>query len=102
MDSPLEGDGFELPVPREKARYPIGAQLILLWLQPRAYETISVAPIAGALGAEVSGVDLARKLPDATIAEIRQALLTHLVIFYGGTQRFDSRLLQERVERTSN
>jgi len=33
----------------------------------------------------VSGVDLARKLPDATIAEIRQALLTHLVIFYGGT-----------------
>src|ERR1700730_17645697 len=47
-----------------------------------AYETISVAPIAGALGAEVSGVDLARKLPDATIAEIRQALLTHLVIFF--------------------
>ena len=34
-DSALEGDGFELPVPREKARYPIGAQLILLWLQPR-------------------------------------------------------------------
>ena len=25
-----EGDGFELPVPREKSRYPIGAQLILL------------------------------------------------------------------------
>src|SRR5215467_12020208 len=47
-----------------------------------SYETISVAPIAGALGAEVSGVDLARKLPDATIAEIRQALLTHLVIFF--------------------
>ena len=47
-----------------------------------ACETISVAPIAGALGAEVSGVDLARKLPDATIAEIRQALLTHLVIFF--------------------
>jgi hypothetical protein len=30
VDSLLEGDGFELPVPREKARYPIGAQLILL------------------------------------------------------------------------
>jgi hypothetical protein len=29
-DSPLEGDGFELPVPREKSRYPIGARLILL------------------------------------------------------------------------
>ena len=35
VDSLLEGDGFELPVPREKARYPIGAQLILLWLQTR-------------------------------------------------------------------
>ena len=46
-----------------------------------AYETISVAPIAGALGAELGGVDLARELPDATIAEIRHALLTHLVIF---------------------
>ena len=34
-NSTLEGDGFELPVPREKPRYPIGAQLILLWLQPR-------------------------------------------------------------------
>jgi taurine dioxygenase len=46
------------------------------------YETISVAPIAGALGAEVSGADLAQELPDATIAEIRRALLDHLVIFF--------------------
>ena len=34
-NSLLEGDGFELLVPREKPRYPIGARLILLWLQPR-------------------------------------------------------------------
>ena len=59
-----------------------------------ACETISVAPIAGALGAEVSGVDLARKLPNATIAEIRQALLTHLVIFFR-----DQRLTPEKPKR---
>ena len=50
------------------------------------YETIAVKPIAGALGAEVSGVDLARPLPDATICEIRAALLKHLVIFFHDQQ----------------
>ena len=41
-----------------------------------------IRPIAGALGAELRGVDLAAELPDATIAAIRQALLDHLVIFF--------------------
>ena len=41
-----------------------------------------VRPIAGALGAELHGVDLAGDLPDATIGAIRQALLDHLVIFF--------------------
>lgn len=43
---------------------------------------LRVQPIAGALGAEISGVDLEGELSDATIAEIRQALLDHLVIFF--------------------
>jgi taurine dioxygenase len=43
---------------------------------------IRVEPIAGALGAEISGVDLARSLDDATFAAIRQAWLEHLVIFF--------------------
>ena len=47
-----------------------------------AYETISVTPIAGALGAEIGGIDLSQPLPDETIAEIRAALLDHLVIFF--------------------
>ena len=47
----------------------------------RSYRHIEVRPIAGALGAEVSGVDIAQSLPDAVIAEIRQAWLDHLVIF---------------------
>ena len=39
-------------------------------------------PIAGAIGAELHGVDLADDVPDGTIAAIRQALLDHLVIFF--------------------
>ena len=46
------------------------------------YRAIGVAPIAGALGAEIAGVDLSRPLPEEVIAEIRQAWLDHLVIFF--------------------
>ena len=47
----------------------------------RHYRHIAVHPVAGALGAEVRGVDIARPLEDEVIAEIRQAFLDHLVIF---------------------
>jgi taurine dioxygenase len=43
--------------------------------------TLELKPLTPAIGAEVSGVDLAEPLGDETIAEIRQALLDHLVIF---------------------
>ena len=43
---------------------------------------IAVHPIAGALGAEISGVDLSSDLDDGTIAAIRRAWLEHLVIFF--------------------
>jgi len=46
------------------------------------YRHITVTPIATAIGAEIGGVDISRDLDDATIAEIRQALLDHLVIFF--------------------
>ncbi len=46
------------------------------------YMHIEVSPISGALGAEVSGVDLADNLSDDVIAEIRQAWLDNLVIFF--------------------
>jgi taurine dioxygenase len=45
------------------------------------YETITVQPIAGALGAEIGGVDLGT-IDDATVAEIRRAWLDHLVVFF--------------------
>jgi len=47
----------------------------------RSYRHFKVRPIAGALGAEIEGVDAARPLDGAVIAEIRQAFLDHLVIF---------------------
>src|SRR4051812_35083630 len=45
-------------------------------------QPLNIRRVAGALGAEISGVDLARELPDATIAAIRQALVEHQVIFF--------------------
>jgi taurine dioxygenase len=45
------------------------------------FRYIEVAPIAGALGAEVHGVDLGQ-CGDEAIAEVRQALLDHQVICF--------------------
>jgi taurine dioxygenase len=47
----------------------------------RDYRHIEVRPIAGALGAEVRGVDASGPLAADVIAELRQAWLDHLVIF---------------------
>jgi taurine dioxygenase len=47
-----------------------------------AAKTIEVHQIAGALGAEISGVDLARDLDDATVAEIRRIWLDNCVVFF--------------------
>jgi taurine dioxygenase len=47
-------------------------------------QTIAISPVGGAIGAEISGVDLSRYLPDATVAAVRQALLDHLVVFFRG------------------
>jgi taurine dioxygenase len=53
-------------------------------LRNSEYRHIDVSRIAGALGAEVTGVDLAQDLPEAVVGEIRRALLDHLVIFFRG------------------
>jgi taurine dioxygenase len=43
--------------------------------------TVEIRPLTGAIGAEISGVDISKALTAQTVAEIRQALLVHLVIF---------------------
>ncbi|HKY75346.1 MAG TPA: TauD/TfdA family dioxygenase [Acidimicrobiia bacterium] len=47
----------------------------------RSYRHIEVRPLAGALGAEVVGVDMASDLDQEVVQEVRQAFLDHLVIF---------------------
>ena len=46
------------------------------------YRAIKVLPLAGAIGAEISGVDLGTDLVEETLAEIRRAWLSHLVVFF--------------------
>jgi taurine dioxygenase len=47
-----------------------------------ASAALEVRPIAGALGAEIHGVNLAGDVDDETIAAIRRAWLQHCVIFF--------------------
>jgi len=47
-----------------------------------AGEKLEIRPIAGALGAEIHGIDLAGELEAELVAAIRRALLDHLVIFF--------------------
>jgi taurine dioxygenase len=49
---------------------------------PSPSDHIRVNPVAGALGAEVDGVDLGRPLGAETVALLRRALLDHLVLFF--------------------
>ena len=46
------------------------------------YQHISVHPSAGAVGAEIHGIDLQRPVSDAALAEIRRAWLAHGVVFF--------------------
>ena len=59
----------------------------------RLYRHIEVQRIAGALGAEVRGVDVARTLEGEVVAEIRQAFLDHLVIFFRNQKLAPQKLL---------
>ncbi|HUB97462.1 MAG TPA: TauD/TfdA family dioxygenase [Stellaceae bacterium] len=45
---------------------------------------LKVTPLSAACGAEISGVDLSRDLPDATVAAIKAAWVQHLVLVFRG------------------
>lgn len=47
-----------------------------------SYSSFDVAPISGALGAEIFGLDLSAKMDEVAVREIRQALLQYQVIFF--------------------
>ena len=46
------------------------------------YKHFSAQPMVGALGAEISGVQLNGQLPADVLAELHQALLDHKVLFF--------------------
>ena len=58
-----------------------------------ATRSLEVHKIAGALGAEISGVDLARDLDDATITEIRRIWLDNCVVFFRNQDLSPARFL---------
>lgn len=51
-------------------------------VQESPYAVITVAPVAGSMGAEIGNVDLSRPLSSETLEEIKRALLEYLVIFF--------------------
>jgi len=46
------------------------------------YQTLDVQPLAGALGAEIAGVDLSKELSNQVYDEIHQAFLEYQAIFF--------------------
>jgi taurine dioxygenase len=58
-----------------------------------ADRSLEIRLIAGALGAEIAGIDLSEDLDDSTIAAIRRAWLDHLVIFFRGQNLSPERFL---------
>ena len=54
---------------------------------------LEVRKIAGALGAEIHGADLSRPLDADLVAQIRQAFLDHLVIFFRDQQLDSARFM---------
>ncbi|MEU6785490.1 TauD/TfdA family dioxygenase [Nonomuraea angiospora] len=53
--------------------------------------SLSIIPVAGRIGAEISGVRLGGDLPAGVVAEIRLALLAHKVVFFRGQDHLDER-----------
>ena len=63
-----------------------------------SYQHIDVRPIAGAIGAEIHGIDIAPGVSDAAFGEIHAAWLLHQVIFFRG-QDLPSARFQAFAER---
>jgi hypothetical protein len=66
-------------VARKSARKPSASRPPLVDVKSRKIE---VAPIAGSIGAEIFGVDLNATIGDSLFADIYDAFLEHLVIFF--------------------
>lgn len=61
--------------------------------------SITIQPVAGAIGAEIRGVDLSQPLSDAVFEVIYKAFLDHLVIFFPGHHALEAGHLMGLMER---
>ncbi len=57
--------------------------------RPRVQDELELRRVGGSIGAEIRGVRLDASLADATIQEIRSALVRHKVIFFRDQQHLD-------------
>lgn len=55
-------------------------------IQESLTSTITVRPVAGHIGADISGVDIAQPLNEQTVRELKDALHRYKVIFFRGQQ----------------
>jgi alpha-ketoglutarate-dependent taurine dioxygenase len=70
--------GSTVPGPQERTEVRVMRQVA----DDSAYRILTVRPLTGALGAQLSGVDLSKPLSAAAQEEIRRALYDHLVIYF--------------------
>ncbi|MDA0823007.1 MAG: TauD/TfdA family dioxygenase [Proteobacteria bacterium] len=59
-----------------------------------SYTTIAVKPLTPAIGAEITRVDLSAELSEQMVSEIRDAWLTHLVVFFREQNLTPGRLVE--------
>ena len=57
------------------------------------YRHFAAKPLSGSVGAVLEGIDISRDLDADEVAEIRQALLDHMVIFFRDQHLSDERLM---------
>lgn len=57
------------------------------------YRYFEVKPLSGTVGAVLEGIDISENLAPEIVAEIRRALLDHLVIFFRDQQLSDTQLM---------
>ena len=69
---------------REATMDKFALKAVETWNQrPRvAYDTIWVKPLTHTIGAEIGGIDLSGEVTEQQLAEIRRALLEHLVVVF--------------------
>ena len=56
---------------------------------PAASTTVTVHPLGGRIGARIDGVRLGGDLDPTTVAQVRDALLRHKVVFFRGQHHLD-------------